>query len=63
MAFSGGAVIEPLQRIGDAPKKTSGTRVRAWPDPQFFDSPNIPLANSNACCAARRVLLPGLKSR
>ena len=32
LAFSGGSVIEPLQRIGDAPKRASGTRIRAWPD-------------------------------
>jgi topoisomerase-4 subunit B len=42
MAFAGGEVVEPLRRVGDAPKKTSGTRVRAWPDPVFFDSPNHP---------------------
>ena len=29
IVFSGGAVVEPLQRIGDAPKKASSTRVRA----------------------------------
>ena len=44
LAFSGGAVIEPLQRVGDAPKRASGTRVRAWPDAQFFDSPHFPVA-------------------
>lgn len=42
IVFSGGAVIEPLQRIGDAPKKASGTRVCAWPDAQSLLSPNIP---------------------
>ncbi|MBP6653482.1 MAG: DNA topoisomerase IV subunit B [Propionivibrio sp.] len=61
LAFSGGAVIEPLQRIGDAPKRTSGTRIRAWPDPQFFDSPNIPTAELERLLRSKAVLLPGLE--
>ena len=42
MAFAGGNVIEPLERTGDAPKRASGTRLRIWPDAQFFDAPHIP---------------------
>ena len=61
LAFSGGAVIEPLQRIGDAPKRTSGTRIRAWPDPQFFDSPNIPTAELERLLRSKAVLLPSLE--
>ena len=61
LAFSGGAVIEPLQRIGDAPKRASGTRIRAWPDPQFFDSPNIPTAELERLLRSKAVLLPGLE--
>jgi len=60
LAFSGGAVIEPLQRVGDAPKRASGTRVRAWPDAQFFDSPTIPLAELERLLRSKAVLLPGL---
>ncbi len=61
IAFSGGAVIEPLQRIGDAPKRASGTRVRAWPDTQFFDSPTIPAAELERLLRSKAVLLPGLE--
>ena len=61
IAFSGGAVIEPLQQIGDAPKKASGTRVRAWPDAQFFDSPNIPTGELERLLRSKAVLLPGLE--
>jgi len=61
IAFSGGALIEPLQRLGDAPKKASGTRVRAWPDAQFFDSPNIPVAELERLLRSKAVLLPGLE--
>ena len=61
IAFSGGAVVEPLQRVGDAPKKASGTRLRAWPDAQFFDSPNIPGAELERLLRSKAVLLPGLE--
>jgi topoisomerase-4 subunit B len=61
IAFSGGAVIEPLQRIGDAPKKASGTRVRAWPDAQFFDSPTVPAAELERLLRSKAVLLLGLE--
>ncbi|WP_263770555.1 DNA topoisomerase IV subunit B [Propionivibrio soli] len=61
VAFAGGNVIEPLARVGDAPKRASGTRVRAWPDPQFFDSPNIPQAELERLLRSKAVLLPGLE--
>ena len=61
LAFSGGALIEPLARLGDAPKKASGTRVRAWPDAQFFDSPTIPMAELERLLRSKAVLLPGLE--
>ncbi|MFT3849895.1 MAG: DNA topoisomerase IV subunit B [Propionivibrio sp.] len=61
LAFSGGTVIEPLQRVGNAPKRASGTRIRAWPDAKFFDSPNIPLAELERLLRSKAVLLPGLE--
>ena len=60
LAFAAGALIEPLQRLGDAPKRAHGTRVRAWPDGQFFDSPHIPLAELERLLRSKAVLLPGL---
>ena len=61
LAFSGGVLIEPLRRVGDAPKKASGTRVRTWPDAQFFDSPNIPVNELERLLRSKAVLLPGLE--
>jgi topoisomerase-4 subunit B len=61
MAFAGGAVVEPLRRVGDAPKKATGTRLRAWPDPVFFDSPTIPLAQLERLLRSKALLLPGLQ--
>ena len=60
IVFSGGKVIEPLNRVGDAPKKATGTLVRAWPDPSFFDSPTIPQAELERLLRSKAVLLPGL---
>ena len=61
LAFSGGAVIEPLQRVGDTAKRASSTRLRIWPDPQFFDSPNIPIPELERLLRSKAVLLPGLE--
>ena len=61
IAFSGGQVIEPLQRAGVAPPKQHGTRVRAWPDPRFFDSPLIPISDLERVLRSKAVLLPGLE--
>ncbi len=61
IVFSAGKVVEPLLRLGDAPKKTTGTRVRAWPDVSFFDSPVIPLAELERLLRSKAVLLPGLQ--
>jgi topoisomerase-4 subunit B len=61
MAFAGGAVSEPLRRLGDAPKKTTGTRVRAWPDAVFFDSSLIPIPQLERLLRSKALLLPGLQ--
>ena len=61
LAFSGGALIEPLTRAGDAPKRASGTLIRTWPDARFFDSPNIPVAELERLLRSKAVLLPGLE--
>ena len=61
MAFSGGNVIEPLERTGYAPKRASGTRQRIWPDAQFFDAPHIPQGELERLLRSKAVLLPGLE--
>ncbi|MDR2165047.1 MAG: type IIA DNA topoisomerase subunit B [Zoogloeaceae bacterium] len=61
MAFAHGVVIEPLRETGSAPKKASGTRVRAWPDARYFDSANVPLPDLERLLRSKAVLLPGLE--
>ncbi|HTJ97834.1 MAG TPA: DNA topoisomerase IV subunit B, partial [Rhodocyclaceae bacterium] len=56
----GGEVIGELQTLGDCGKQT-GTRVRAWPDGKYFDSPKIPLSELERLLRSKAVLLPGVQ--
>ena len=42
-------------------EKKSGTRVTAWPNPKYFDSPTIPQAELQRLLRSKAVLLPGVK--
>jgi topoisomerase-4 subunit B len=61
MVFRDGEVAEPLAPYTGVGKKKSGTRVRVWPDPKYFDSPNIPLAELTHLLRSKAVLLPGVR--
>jgi len=56
-----GKVKEPLKKIGAAPARESGTRIRFWPDPKYFDSPKIVAADIAALLRAKAMLLPGVR--
>jgi topoisomerase-4 subunit B len=56
-----GKVKEPLKKIGTAPARESGTRIRFWPDPRYFDSPKIVVADIAALLRAKAMLLPGVR--
>lgn len=60
MVFANGAVVKPLIKIAEVPKKTTGTRLRVWPDSQFFDSPTIPLNELTRLLRSKAVLLAGV---
>ncbi|MEN9985919.1 MAG: hypothetical protein RI925_1421 [Pseudomonadota bacterium] len=60
LAFSGGDVIEALQQTGACPPRSSGTRVRVWPDARYFESPRYSLAELERLLRAKAVLLPGV---
>ena len=61
LVFAAGEVIEALARIGDAPKKASGTTVRAWPDAKYFDSADLPRGELERLLRSKAVLMPGLE--
>lgn len=60
MAFAGGDVVEPLARAGDCGPRTSGTRVRVWPDSKYFESPRYSIPELERVLRAKAVLLPGV---
>ena len=61
LIFSNGAVVQPVtSTAATRSDKKQGTRVRAWANPKYFDSPNIPLAELQRCLRAKAVLLPGV---
>src|SRR5690606_14314981 len=43
MAFADGEPVSPLTVIGSVGRRNTGTRVRFWPDPRYFDAPRIAL--------------------
>ena len=61
LAFEHGDVVEPLSSVV-APRdgKKSGTRVTAWPDAKYFDSPAISQTELQRLLRSKAVLLPGV---
>lgn len=56
-----GQLREPLKKIGSVGPRDSGTKVRFWPDPKYFDSPKINVQEIAALLRAKAMLLPGVR--
>ncbi|TNF99626.1 MAG: DNA topoisomerase IV subunit B, partial [Gammaproteobacteria bacterium] len=63
MAFKDGRKVSDLEVIGDVGKRNTGTNLRFWPDPQYFDSNNFSVAKLKHVLRAKAVLCPGLTIR
>ncbi len=61
MAFANGEKKSDLEEVGSVGKRNTGTTLRFWADPQFFDSPKISLPKLRHLMRAKAVLQPGLK--
>ncbi len=60
IVFADGDVLESLTSVkSPRPKSKTGTRVHAWPDPRYFDSPNIPVEQLVRLLRSKAVLMPG----
>jgi topoisomerase-4 subunit B len=59
IAFEGGELRQKL-RSERVREKRTGTVVRLWPDPKYFDSPHVPLAELEHLVRSKAYLLPGL---
>ena len=58
----GGETISPVRIEGDCGRQT-GTRVRVWPDPKYFESPRVPMNELERLLRSKAVLLSGVAVR
>jgi topoisomerase-4 subunit B len=61
IAFKDGHKVSDLEVIGEVGKRNTGTTVRFWPDPHFFDSPKFSVPRLKHVLRAKAVLCPGLR--
>jgi topoisomerase-4 subunit B len=60
MSFVDGERRGKLDVVGKVAKSTTGTTVRFWPNPKYFDSPQFSLPKLKHMLRAKAVLCPGL---
>ncbi len=63
MSFAGGSKTSELQVVGTVGLRNTGTLVRFWPDPQYFDSVKVSVPRLQHALRAKAVLCPGLTVR
>ena len=60
LSFAGGKKKGKLEVVGKVGKANTGTTIRFWPDPQYFDSAKISVSSLKHALRAKAVLCPGL---
>ena len=60
IVFEGGELRQKLRSERSREGRRTGTVVRLWPDPRYFDSPHIPMAELEHLVRSKAYLLPGL---
>jgi topoisomerase-4 subunit B len=63
MAFAGGEKASDLVQLGSVGRGHTGTRLRFWPDPKYFDTPKVATRPLTHLLQAKAVLCPGLEVR
>ena len=63
MSYAGGRKRGKLEQVGTVGKANTGTTIRFWPDPQYFDSAKISVSRLKHALRAKAVLCPGLTVR
>lgn len=61
MEFANGEKASKLKVVGNVAKKETGTTVRFWPNPKYFDSPKFSVPSLSHSLRAKAVLCPGLE--
>ena len=59
MSFVDGKRRGKLDVVGKVGKANTGTTLRFWPDPKYFDSPQFSLPRLKHMLRAKAVLCPG----
>lgn len=62
IGFAGGHKRTELEIIDTCGKRNTGTTVRFWPDPGYFDSPRFSVNKLKHVLRAKAVLCPGLRA-
>jgi topoisomerase-4 subunit B len=63
ICFKDGKTASKLEEVGTVRRGVTGTTVRFWPDPKFFDSPGFSVPRLRHVLRAKAVLCPGLRVR
>ncbi|HEX6571984.1 MAG TPA: ATP-binding protein, partial [Steroidobacteraceae bacterium] len=61
ISFKDGKARSKLEVVDDVGKNNTGTTVRFWPDPQFFEAVNFSVPKLKHVLRAKAVLCPGLR--
>src|SRR5712675_1234216 len=61
ISFKDGKITSKLQVVGSVGQRNTGTTVRFWPDPKFFDSDKFSVPPLKHTLKAKAVLCPGLR--
>src|SRR5690606_13303854 len=61
MTFRDGFKASELEVIGTVGKRNSGTSIRFWPDPKYFDTAKFSVSRLKHILKAKAVLCPGLE--
>jgi len=61
IVFAHGDVVEKLKVAGTVGPRNTGTKLRIWPEPKYFDAPDVSMPELARLLRAKAVLLPGVK--
>jgi len=60
ITFANGHLKKKLTETGDVAKNNTGTSVRFWPDPKYFEAPSFAIAKLKHVLRAKAVMCAGL---
>ena len=61
ISFAGGKATSKLEVVGEVPKSKTGTTIRFWPDPKYFDTDKFAIPKLKQVLRAKAVLCPNLR--